>query len=412
MNILIVTNHFWPENFIINNFARGLHNRGHEVTVLSGIPDYPQGKFYPGYGLFKKRLDNYHGIKVLHVPLIPRGQGQALRLMLNYASFALCGSILAPFWCRGKFDVILVYETSPVTVGLPALALKWLKSIPIVFWVQDLWPESLSATGAVHSPLILKLVAILVRLIYRDCDIILTQSGSFSPSILNLGGDPERIVYFPNSAEEFYQPLALEAEAPERTLIPSGFCLMFAGNIGAAQDFGTILAALERLSDYPDIQLVVLGDGRMRSWVESQVAERGLTARVHLLGRYPSQAMPRFFSLAGALLVTLNREPIFALTIPSKVQAYLACGRPIVAALDGEGDKVIREAGAGLTCPAGDPEALAEAVLAMYRLSEAERQAMGRRGRAYFEAHFESEMLLNRLESLIAGVQKTARGGA
>jgi colanic acid biosynthesis glycosyl transferase WcaI len=410
MNILIVTNHFWPENFIINILARGLHNRGHKVTVLSGIPNYPKGHFFPGYGVFQKRIDNYQGIKVLHVPLIPRGQGNPLRLVLNYASFALCGSLLAPFWCRDKFDAILVYETSPITVGLPAIALKRLRSIPIVFWVQDLWPESLSATGAVHSPLILALVAILVRWIYQECDIILCQSRAFAPSIHNLGGDPERIVYFPNSAEEFYQPVTLTAEAPERALIPPGFCLMFAGNIGAAQDFGTILAALERLRDYPDIHLVVFGDGRMRPWVESQVAERGLGGQVHLLGRYPPQAMPGFFSLASALLVTLKREPIFALTIPSKVQPYLACGRPIVAALDGEGAGAIREAGAGLTCPAGDPVALAQTILAMYQLSEAERQTMGSQGRAYFEAHFESEMLLNRLESLIAGVKQTARG--
>lgn len=411
MNILIITNHFWPENFAINNLALGMLSRGHQVTVLSGIPNYPEGRFFPGYGVFRKRVDNYHGLKILHVPLIPRGKGNALRLVLNYASFALCGSILAPFWCRGQFDVILVYETSPVTVGLPALMLKRLKSIPIVFWVQDLWPESLSATGAVHSPLILDLVAILVRQIYRECDIILTQSKSFSPSIRNLGGDPERIVYFPNSAEEFYQPVALEAEAPEQALIPSGFCLMFAGNIGAAQDFGTILAALEKLRDYPDIHLVVLGDGRMRPWVESKVQERGLAGQVHLLGRYPPEAMPRFFSLASALLVTLRREPIFALTIPSKMQPYLACGRPIVAALDGEGARVIAEAGAGLTCPTGDPGALAEAVLTMSRLSEPERQAMGRRGRAYFEANFESDMLLQRLESLMQGLKKPPRGG-
>jgi colanic acid biosynthesis glycosyl transferase WcaI len=408
MNILIVTNHFWPENFAINNLALGLHRRGHQLTVLSGIPNYPEGDFFPGYGVFKKRIDNYKGIKIIHVPLIPRGKGNALRLVLNYASFALCASILAPFWCRDKFDAILVYETSPITVGLPAIVLKRLRSTPIVFWVQDLWPESLSATGAVDSPLILGLVAILVRRIYQECDIILSQSKAFFPSIRNLGGDPERVVYFPNSADEFYQPVTLAAEAPERALIPSGFCLMFAGNIGAAQDFETILAALERLWDYPDIHLVVLGDGRMRPWVETQIVARGLAGQVHLLGRYPPTAMPRFFSLASALLVTLKREPIFALTIPSKVQPYMACGRPIVAALDGEGASVIREAGAGLACPAGNPDVLAETILTMYRLSEDERQAMGRRGRDYFEAHFDSEMLLYRLESLIAGARQTA----
>lgn len=411
MNILIVTNHFWPENFIINILARGLHNRGHSVTVLSGIPNYPQGEFYPGYGIVKRRIDDYQGIKVLHVPLIPSGKGNNFRLVINYLSFALCGSIFAPFYCQGKFDVIFVYETSPITVGLPALMLKKLKCLPIIFWVQDLWPETLSATGAVKSQSILNLVGELVRFIYRGCDIILAQSKAFLPSIAKFVDQNKKILYFPNTTEDFYQPVRLEADVPERLLMPAGFRLMFAGNIGAAQDFGTILAALAKLKDYPDIHLIVLGDGRMRPWVECEVQAQGLTDQVHLLGRYPPETMPRYFSLADALLVTLRPEPIFALTIPSKVQPYLACGRPIVAALDGEGARVINEAGVGLTCPAGDPEALAQAFLAMYRLPAAERCAMGERGRSYFEANFDRGKLLDRLEALMQELITNRAGG-
>lgn len=411
MNILIVTNHFWPENFIINILARGLHNRGHSVTVLSGIPNYPHGRFYLGYGINKRRVDDYQGIKVLHVPLIPRGNGNNFRLAINYLSFAVCGSLLAPFYCHGRFDVIFVYETSPITVGLPALMLKKLKNLPIIFWVQDLWPETLSATGAVKSQSILNLVGQLVRFIYRGCDIILAQSKAFLPSIAKFVDQNKKILYFPNTTEDFYQPVLLEADVPERLLMPAGFRLMFAGNIGAAQDFGTILAALAKLKDYPDIHLIVLGDGRMRSWVENEVRAQGLSGKVHLLGRYPPETMPRYFSMADVLLVTLRPEPIFALTIPSKVQPYLACGRPIVAALDGEGARVIEEAGAGLTCPAGDPEALAQAILAMYRLPEAERCAMGERGRSYFEANFDRGKLLDRLEALMQELITNRAGG-
>ena len=173
---------------------------------------------------------------------------------------------------------------------------------------------------------------------------------------------------------------------------------MFAGNIGVAQDFATILEAAEKLKGYPDIHWVIIGDGRMRPWVETQVKKRGLAKRIHLLGRHPVQAMPRYFSLADALLVTLRKAPIFELTIPSKVQPYLACAKPIVAALDGEGARVIKEAEAGVTCPSGDPEALSEAVLALYSMPKKEREAMGLRGREYFEKHFERTMLLGRLE--------------
>lgn len=401
MNILIVTNHFWPEDFNINILARGLSDRGHQVTVLTGIPNYPGGKFYPGYGIFQRLVDDYQGIKILHVPIIPRGRGGALRLILNYLSYALCASFLAPIWGRGAIDLILVYETSPVTVGIPALVLKRLRNIPMIFWVQDLWPESLSATGAINSAFLLGLTGLVVRWIYRGSDLILAQSRGFFPSIEKYGGSGKELVHFPNSAADFYRPVVVEAGAPERALMPQGFCLMFAGNIGVAQDFETILSAAELLKDYQDLHWVILGDGRQRTWLEEQVRARGLTGTVHLLGRYPPEAMPRFFALADAMLVTLKQEPIFALTIPAKVQSYLACGRPIVAALDGEGSRVVQEAGVGLTGPAGDPQALAENVLAMYRLSESQRQAMGLLGRAYFEAHFERQMLLERLEGLM-----------
>jgi len=398
LRILIVSQYFWPEYFPINDLALGLFERGHQVTVLTGIPNYPDGKFFSGYGFFSNTRQNYHGVRVFRAPLLPRGKRGRIRLAINFLSFALSASILAPFYCRGRYDVIFVYEPSPITVGLPALVLKRLKSVPIFFWMQDLWPESLSATGAIKSKRILKMVEVLVRFIYRGCDRILVQSRAFSAHVESLSASPERILYYPNSAEEQYQPIKLDVDAPERSLMPAGFRIMFAGNIGAAQDFATILGAAERLRDYSDIHWIILGDGRMRRWVESKVYQRGLTETVHLLGRYPAEAMPRFFSLADALLVTLRKEPIFELTIPSKVQPYLACGKPVIAALDGEGARIIREAGAGIACSAEDPAALAEAVMEIHSMSELERENMGMRGRDYFEKNFERTMLLELLE--------------
>jgi colanic acid biosynthesis glycosyl transferase WcaI len=256
----------------------------------------------------------------------------------------------------------------------------------------------------VKSERMLKMVARLVRFIYRGCDRILIQSRAFTSQVESFGVKPERICYFPNSAEGFYRPLLLDTDAPERSLMPGGFRVMFAGNIGAAQDFATILKAAEKLKGYLDIHWLIVGDGRMRPWVETQVQERGLKENIHLLGRHPVQAMPRFFSLADVLLVTLRKDPIFELTIPSKVQPYLACARPIIAALDGEGARVIKEAEAGVVCPSGDPEALSEAVLALYSMSKKEREAMGLRGRDYFEKHFERTMLLDRLEKWMQGL--------
>ena len=398
MRILIVSQYFWPENFRINDLAGGLVERGHDVTILTGIPNYPDGKFFPGYGLFKKLREGYKGVKVIRVPLIPRGAGSGKRLALNYISFALFASIFAPFLGRRKYDLIFVFQMSPVTVGIPAIVLKKMMRVPVFFWIQDLWPESLSATGAISSKRVLNSVRRLVCFIYKHCDRILIQSPAFAPLIESQGVSPERISYFPNSVEKLYIPIPKQSSLEGMAEIPIGFLVMFAGNIGAAQDFPTILAAANKLRNYKEIHWVVLGDGRARPWVEAEINKTGLKEKVHLLGRFPMESMPYYFSMADIMLVTLRNETIFSLTIPSRIQSYLACGKPIVAALNGEGGRVVVESGAGFASPPEDADALAESVLAMYRMPQKEREAMGMRGKEYCEENFEREMLIDRLE--------------
>ncbi len=398
MKVLIVTQYFWPEGFRINDLATGLVERGHEVTVLTGLPNYPGGKFFDGYGYAGPYREKFGAVDVVRMPLIRRGDGGGARLALNFLSFALVATLLAPLRCRGRFDCIFVYEPSPVTVAIPAVLMRWLKRAPLMFWVQDLWPESLAATGAVKSRWILRQVETLVRFLYRRSDRILIQSRAFAQSIEAIGGAADRIRYFPNSAESLYQPAANAREHGLEPGLPPGFRVMFAGNIGTAQDFETILAAAALLKEETAIHWLILGDGRQRAWVEREIKARGLEATFHLLGRYPPEAMPRFFARADAMLVTLKKEPIFALTVPAKVQSYLACAKPIIAALDGEGARVVTEAGAGLAVPAENPAALAAAVLELARLGKKPRETMGASGRAYFEQHFEREMLLTKLE--------------
>ncbi len=402
MKILIVSQYFWPESFRINDIAGGLIERGHKITVLTGVPNYPGGKIYPGFGWFKNTRQDYKGAKVLRVPLVPRGNSSGTRLILNYLSFALFSCLLAPIVCRGQFDAILVFQLSPISSALPAVVLKRLKSIPIIFWIQDLWPESLSATGAIRSRLILKWVEKLVRFIYKHCDHILVQSTAFSDSIIRRGIEKERISYLPNSIENLFKPMPKDESQVSNLNIPAGFKVMFAGNIGAAQDFQTIVNAADNLKEYKDIQWIILGDGRLRSWAEEEVKKRGLTKCVHFLGRYPLEDMPAFFACADAMLVTLKRDPIFALTIPSKVQSYMACGKPIIAALDGEGAKVVDTAGAGLTCPSESPVELADRVLELYRMPESSRKEMGERGIVYCKENFGREKVLSQLEVSIS----------
>lgn len=400
MRVLIVSQYFWPEHFPINNLVAALVEKGHRVEVLTGIPNYPSGRFYDGYGAFRNSRQHYLGAKIMRVPLIPRGKGGGFRLALNYFSFAFLASILSPFLCRGRFDLIFVYEPSPITVALPAIFLKKIRSAPLVLWVQDLWPESLSATGSVRSPFLLKAVKKLVRFIYHQCDLILVQSKGFVSSIRDFGVDPDKIVYFPNTAEEFYRPVDLEKHAGERKEIPAGFIVMFAGNIGAAQDFPTIISAAEKLKDQKDIHWVIIGDGRMRVWGQNEIASRNLSQRFTFLGRRPAESMPRYFALADALLVTLRKDEIFEKTIPSKVQPYMACGRPIIASLAGEGARIIEEAQAGFSCPAQDPSGLAELVLKMYHMSQAQRNQTGLNARKYFDDNFSREKLVNQLNGI------------
>jgi len=398
LNILVVTQYFWPENFRINDLTAGLVQRGHNVTVLTGIPNYPAGRVFPGYGLFRKKRQRYCGAEVVRIPLIPRGKGGGISLALNYLSFALLASILAPFLCPKKIDIIFVCQQSPITVGLPALVLKKLKRRPILLWILDLWPETFAATSTIHSRKVLEAVEKITHLIYHGADRILVASQGFIPSLCTRGIARDRIEYLPNWVEPEYRTLQYHDFQTEGRRLPEGFHIMFAGNIGAAQDFESILAAADKLKTQPDIDFVIIGDGRRFEWLKGEVQRRDLHGHMHLLGRHDPDEMSSFFAQADAMLVTLKKDSIFSITVPGKIQSYMACGRAIVAALDGEGARVIRESGAGLLCPPEDADALANIILSMYRMPRLNREAMGRKGREYCESHFQREVLIDRLD--------------
>jgi len=397
MRILIVTQYFWPENFRINDLALRLKERGHFVAVLTGLPNYPSGRIFPGYGPFRRLSETWNGIPIRRFPHFPRGNRRALGMAANFLSFALFGSLLAPFRVRGRYDAIFVYEPSPVTVGFPAVVLKKLRGTPIVFWVQDLWPESLISAGGIRSPWILKPVEAMVRWIYGGCDRILVTSRGFVPSVARHDVPLSRIYYYPQTAEGLFRPVEVSPDAPERSELPEGFRVLFAGNVGVSQSPRTILEAAERTRSDSDLRWIVIGDGRESERLAAEARRRGLEKTLLLLGRRPLAAMPAYFALADALLVTLKRDPVYALTVPAKLQSYLACGRPILAALDGEGARIVEEAKAGLAVPAEDPEALARAARELKERTREERAAMGRRARAYFEANFDPDRLLDQL---------------
>ncbi len=398
MRILVISQYFWPENFRINDLVTEFAARGHDVTVLTGYPNYPSGAVFPGFKAAPESFARFGKVRVIRVPLVPRGQG-GLRLMLNYASFAASATLLGTWRLRKeKFDVIFVFEPSPITVGLPAVFLRYLKQAPVAFWVLDLWPETLKAVGVVRSKTILNAVGKLASFIYNRCDLILAQSRGFIPQILRYCRENGNVRYFPSWSDSVFEFEKVEA-APE---VPAGsghFDIMFAGNIGEAQDFPAIIKAATLLKKNDTIRWLIVGGGRASEWVKSEIKKRGLEHRVFMLGQYPVDRMPSFYKCADALLVSLRDEPIFAMTIPGKLQSYLAAGIPVLAMLNGEGADIVKKSGAGLACPAGNGAALAEAALAMSRMSAEDRRIMGARGIELSKTAFDRDRLVSKLLS-------------
>jgi glycosyltransferase involved in cell wall biosynthesis len=395
MRVLVVSQYFLPEGFRINDVVRSLAEKGVDVDVLTGKPNYPEGTFFRGYQAWGLQTERLLGATVYRVPLVARGKRSALLLVLNYLSFVFSGLLFGPWLVRGRtYDVVFVYGASPILQAIPAILLGWLKSSRVIVWVQDLWPESLDATGYVRNRRVLGWVEQLVRYIYRRADLLLVQSKGFMAPVGALAsGTP--VAYFPNSVESTFCDVS-NVPLPDIPALDEGFSVMFAGNVGVGQAVEIIVEAAILLKDHPDIRFVVLGHGSRWDWMCEQVKKRGLT-NLHLPGRYPVETMPGLMQKASALLVSLADQPIFAATVPNKVQAYMAAGRPILACLNGEGARIVIEAGAGFAVPAEDALGLVAAVLRLHEMPIDERVAMGANGRRYFKEHFDHSRLVDEL---------------
>jgi glycosyltransferase involved in cell wall biosynthesis len=391
MNILLVTQYFWPEHFIINDLVEELVAQGHSVSVMTGQPNYPDGVIYSGYSKNETLTESFiPGVEVFRAPLRPRGSKSAKDLLFNYVSFVFNGVRHFPKAVkRRQFDMIFSVAFSPITAVLPAIYLKKRLKIPLVVWVQDLWPESLRATGYVKNRFALSLVGRLARWIYASTDTLLVQSMAFKQQIKRYTTE-EKIIYFPNFYVDKKQNLGSSVQLPSELIatLEQNFCLVFAGNLGIAQSLDTLLDAAAALKKLDKFYLVLVGSGSMESHLKHRIETESLT-NVVLAGRYPAELMNDVFKRSSALIVSLKKDELFSYTIPSKVQAYLAAGRPIIASLNGEGASIIEEAGAGLTCPAEDVSLLIKCIKQMYHMSFDERQKMGEAGRSYFLDHFE-----------------------
>ncbi len=396
MRVLLVTQYFWPETFPVNLLADALKDTGCEITVLTGQPNYPEGKIFKGYSSLSVKKEQHNDLSVFRVPMITRGKSGSIRLFINYCSFAISASMVGPWLLRGKkFDIIIAVAQSPILAVIPAIILKRIKRLPLVTWVGDLWPESLRSTGHVSNSFILKMVGKLAGWVYNNSDLVLVQSETFRNPILELSRSAV-VAYLPNPAKV----VSAESDNCSSLVLDKGFNVVYAGNIGTVQSLEMIVAAAELLKDELHVRFVLVGSGSKSEWLKQVVEEKQLT-NIQLPGRFPPLEIPAILKQADALLVSLVKDKTMSLTVPSKTQSYMAVGKPIIAALDGEGARVVTEAEAGIATPAEDARALATAVIFLRDAPAELKIKMGRNAQDYFAKHFESGAVGIKLASFL-----------
>lgn len=399
--VLIYTNHFYPENFKVNEVSEMLSNDGLEVTVITGIPNYPDGKIAKGYGYFKNTTDVVKGVKVKRLWLIPRGSGSKLRLVINYLSyFASC--IFYTLYIglfKKKYDVIFVHHTSPILIAISPIIYKWLRKPKMILWDLDMWPDTLVALDIIKSKKVILFLETLVKWIYKQYDKVLIGSNSFASKAKERVAD-YKIDYFPNWAEDVFTQKN-QVQPNNNPQFPEGFSVMYAGNIGEAQDFGNVFNAMKILKNEA-INWLIVGDGRWLKQLKENVTQSGLSDKVTYYGNNPLQTMPYFFSKADVMFFSLQDKEIFSKTVPAKLQAYMASAKPIVGMISGEGNQIIKEAKCGLSVNSGDYIGFADAILEMKTNKQLLLQ-YGQNGEAYYNKNYSKPSRKKQLSSIIKG---------
>lgn len=394
-HILVVSQYFYPEQFRINDICRELVKRGHKVSVLTGIPNYPEGRYYKGYHFFS-RNEQIDGIDIIRIPLLPRGKGK-IGLVCNYVSFVVSGYIWKVL-TKLEADVVFIYEVSPMTQALPGIWYGKKKKIPTILYVMDLWPENVQIVGGIHNPFILARLNKMVDSIYKQVDQILTSSTSFLKKIHQRGVKQEKLLFWPQYAEDYYTPVK---ERVENEIVHRGqLNITFAGNIGQAQGLSILPIAASRLKE-KGITVVfnLIGEGRYKDRLIEEIKEQQVEEYFHFIGRKQPQEIPSYFANSDASLISLSPNELFEMTIPAKLQSTMACGIPILASLNGEAAEIIQTAQAGLVSEAGNVDDLVTNIIRFISLTDKERARLGQNARDYAERHYNRKRLVDQLES-------------
>jgi glycosyltransferase involved in cell wall biosynthesis len=397
MNILIVSQVFYPENFKINSLCKFLIDKGHKLTIITGKPNYPEGNFYKNYGLFSKVKSEYYGAKIYRLPIVSRGNGSNLRLALNYLSFALVGSIFAMF-LRKKFDFSFVFGVSPIVSAFPAIIHKFFYKTKFYLWVLDLWPESVLVTKRTNSNLIINFLKFLVKFIYKKTDKIFISSKYMKSSISKYLKKPQSfdIEHFPNWINESYLDFNTNNHKFKK-LIPKGFIIMLAGNLGYSIDYPNIIKTAIQLTNYKQIKFLIIGSGSEENLFKCEVKNNNLENKFYFLGRHPSYEMPNFYCHADLMLITLADEEIYSYTVPEKLQSYMVMKKPIIGMINGETNHLINESNSGISVKSGDYKNLAKQIVKLYKLSKNEMDLLGKNGYKFAIKNFSLSININKV---------------
>lgn len=393
MKILVFSQYFYPENFRINALCRELVTRGHEVTVVTGYPQYPLGRIYDGYGFGIPYDRQWNGVKICRVKVHPRGSN-LLGMFRNTVDYV----VQANRWvknCRERFDAVYVFEVSPVTVGLPAVTYKKKFGVPMFFNLQDLWPENVEEVLGIRFGPLTWLINRIVDRIYGASNKILCASNGFADNLRARGVPEKKIAFWPQFC---LTPNLTQAQKPE-IYTEDTFNIVFAGNLGDAQGLDLMVEAARELKG-GTIRWYLVGDGRARARLEQKVKEMDVTQEVTFVGRVSEKEADRYVHFADCAYLSFKDNKIFNMTLPAKLQTYLACGTPILAAAGGESARLVGEGGIGIVCRPRLEELVAAAKQAA-SMSRQEHDAMSKRARAYYEQHFTMDTLVTKLENML-----------
>lgn len=392
-HILVIAQYFYPEQFRINDICTEWVKRGYKVTVVTGIPNYPQGKYYHGYGLFKKRKETYNGMEIIRIPLIPRGNN-SIMLVLNYLSFVVSG-LFWKLFTKIKADYVFIFEVSPMTQALPGVWYAKRKKIPCYIYVTDLWPENVEIITGITNKKIIGTIGKMVNYIYKRCDKIFTSSASFIKVINERGVPIDKIEFWPQYAEDYYKPVNKEhVSVPE---IPQDdiFNIIFAGNIGVAQGLDILPQTAKLLKqNNVKVRFNIVGDGRFKETFVNKVRNHDVMDMFNFIIKQPPARIPDFMAVCDATLISLSKSKVFSITLPAKTQSCIACGIPIIVSADGEIQEVIQKVKAGICSNAGDSEMLASKISELVSKSPDELLQMSKNAHEYSKLNFDKEKLL------------------